>query len=163
MTTSPSAGIVPAASHAHTGCALGLIIWRNRERIRREHGGAALLVLLAWVAWTTAGHTKRLTTNAIVMIGYAVGNSAGPQYWEKNLPTFPAAEPRALADPLDLLGGVRAAAARNARVPRAGHDARYDDVYVSEKRADGTAVDKKVDTAFLDLTDMQNQDFRYVL
>ncbi|KAJ2979645.1 hypothetical protein NUW54_g11113 [Trametes sanguinea] len=39
--------------------------------------------MLAWVGSTTAGHTKRLTTNAIVMIGYAVGNAAGPQYWEK--------------------------------------------------------------------------------
>lgn len=44
---------------------------------------APFVVLLGWVTSTTAGHTKRTTMNAMVMIGYAAGNSAGPQYWKK--------------------------------------------------------------------------------
>ena len=43
---------------------------------------APFVVLLGWVSSTTAGHTKRTTMNTIVMIGYAVGNAAGPQYWK---------------------------------------------------------------------------------
>lgn len=39
----------------------------------------------------------------------------------------------------------------------------YDDVYITVKGEDGSDVQKKVDKAFLDLTDRQNRDFRYVL
>lgn len=39
------------------------------------------------------------------------------------------------------------------------HDDQYDNVYV----LDAAGVEKKVDKAFLDLTDKQNRDFRYVL
>lgn len=39
----------------------------------------------------------------------------------------------------------------------------YDDVYITVKGDDGSDVQKKVDKAFLDLTDRQNRDFRYVL
>ncbi|KAI0823552.1 MFS general substrate transporter [Trametes gibbosa] len=129
---------------------------------------APFVVMLAWVGSTTAGHTKRLTTNAIVMVGYAVGNSAGPQYWEKKY------QPRnhvpwlilsiCWAASALLLLATRAYLAReNARREREERDARYDDVFVTEKRADGTLVDKRVDKAFLDLTDVQNRDYRYVL
>ncbi|KAI0647523.1 MFS general substrate transporter [Trametes meyenii] len=129
---------------------------------------APFVVMLAWVGSTTAGHTKRLTTNAIVMIGYAVGNAAGPQYWEKKY------QPRnhvpwlilsvCWAVSALLLLATRAYLAwENARREREAPDARYDEVYVSETRADGSVVEKKVDKAFLDLTDIQNRDFRYVL
>ncbi|RPD66615.1 MFS general substrate transporter [Lentinus tigrinus ALCF2SS1-7] len=129
---------------------------------------APFVVMLAWVGSTTAGHTKRLTTNAIVMIGYAVGNSAGPQYWEKKY------QPRNHV-PWLILSICWAVSAiillvtrfylawENARRDRETHDATYDDVYITEKQEDGTVVEKKVDRAFLDLTDMQNRDFRYVL
>lgn len=95
-------------------------------------------------------HTTGLTTNAIVMIGYAVGNAAGPQYWQKKY------QPRnhvpwlilsiCWAVSALLLLATRAYLAwENARRERAGPDERYDDVYVTEKRADGSVVDKKVD------------------
>jgi MFS transporter, ACS family, allantoate permease len=45
---------------------------------------APFVVILAWSAAVTAGHTKRTTMNAVIMIGYAVGNAAGPQYWKKS-------------------------------------------------------------------------------
>ena len=57
---------------------------------------APFVVILAWSAAVTAGHTKRVTMNAIVMIGYAVGNSAGPQYWKKVY------QPRYISTPLTL-------------------------------------------------------------
>ena len=58
-------------------------------------------------------------------------------------------------------------------------DDSYDDVYLTQELADGTKTEKRVDKvrcdlaliysahtscqAFLDLTDIQNRDFRYVL
>src|SRR6266540_4317457 len=39
----------------------------------------------------------------------------------------------------------------------------YDAVYIAQELPDGSKLEKKVDQAFLDLTDMQNQDFRYAL
>ena len=128
--------------------------------------------MLAWVGSTTAGHTKRafsprpplgshlprvrsrpkpgLTTNAIVMIGYAVGTPAGPQYWKAQY------QPRNRV-PWIILAACWAASAllllatrwwlarENARREREGPDGRYDDVYVTETLADGSVVEKKVD------------------
>ncbi|CUA76058.1 hypothetical protein RSOLAG22IIIB_02065 [Rhizoctonia solani] len=37
------------------------------------------------------------------------------------------------------------------------------DAYIEEILEDGTKIERKVDKAFLDLTDIQNRDFRYVL
>lgn len=43
------------------------------------------------------------------------------------------------------------------------HDTRYDDVYVEVALPDGTRVERKVEKEYIDLTDIQNRDFRYVL
>nr|VWP00642.1 S-adenosylmethionine synthase (EC [Ganoderma boninense] len=129
---------------------------------------APFVIMLAWVGSTTAGHTKRLTTNAIVMIGYAVGNSAGPQYWEakyqprNHIPWLILSICWAVSA-LILLALRFVLAYENARRDREPHDSTYDSVYIKETQADGTVVEKKVDRAFLDLTDIQNREFRYVL
>jgi hypothetical protein len=39
----------------------------------------------------------------------------------------------------------------------------YDEYYIQEVQPDGTLIDKKVDRGFLDLTDVENKEFRYVL
>ncbi|EMD38093.1 hypothetical protein CERSUDRAFT_113228 [Gelatoporia subvermispora B] len=129
---------------------------------------APFVVGLAWVASTTAGHTKRVTTNAIVMIGYGVGNAAGPQYWKAKY------EPRdhvpwtilavCWAVSATLLLVTRWHLAReNAKRDRETRDETYDAVYITEVGADGKVFDAKVDKAFLDLTDYENRDFRYAL
>ncbi|KAI0072273.1 MFS general substrate transporter [Panus rudis PR-1116 ss-1] len=129
---------------------------------------APFVVMLAWVGATTAGHTKRLTTNAIVMIGYAVGNAAGPQYWKKQY------QPRnhipwAILSAcwfvsMVLLLVTRVYLAReNAKREKEGHDSTYDEVYIEDSDAGEKGGQVKVDKAFLDLTDKQNRDFRYVL
>ena len=84
------------------------------------------------------------------MIGYAVGNAAGPQYWEKKY------QPRNhipwlilsicwAVSALLLLATRFYLAWENARRESEGPDTRYDDVYVTEKLPDGSLVDKKVD------------------
>ncbi len=126
--------------------------------------------MLAWVAATTAGHTKRTTTNAIVMIGYAVGNAAGPQYWKAVY------QPRCVFNVVFLLlpcsSGpcsnhipwailsacwfvtailllvTRAYLAReNAKRDKEQRDSKYDDIYITEVKADGTKEEIKVDKA----------------
>lgn len=37
-------------------------------------GTAGFVLSLGWVTSVTAGHTKRITVNAIVLIGYCVGS-----------------------------------------------------------------------------------------
>lgn len=45
-------------------------------------GNGILPVLLGWVNSVTAGHSKRISTNAIVLIAYSIGNAAGPEMWK---------------------------------------------------------------------------------
>ncbi|KAI0797539.1 major facilitator superfamily domain-containing protein [Abortiporus biennis] len=127
---------------------------------------APFVVILGWVTSTTAGHTKRISMNAVVMIGYAVGNAAGPQYWKKKY------QPRNHV-PWAILSACWFAtmvlilitriylARENKKRDQEGHDSTYDNVYLSDGSEKSEA--KKVDKAFLDLTDIQNRDFRYVL
>ena len=54
-------------------------------------------------------------------------------------------------------------ARENKRRDQEPPDDTYDDVWVKITNEDGETVEKRVDKAFLDLTDRQNRDFRYVL
>ncbi|EPS95177.1 hypothetical protein FOMPIDRAFT_1025921 [Fomitopsis schrenkii] len=125
---------------------------------------APFVIFLAWVGNVTAGHTKRVTTNAIVMVGYAVGNAVGPQYWQsrynpRNRVPWAILAACWAASLLILLATRFYLAAENRKRDSEPRDATYDDVYVVDEKGE----EKKVDKAFLDLTDMQNRDFRYVL
>ncbi|KAK0463735.1 major facilitator superfamily domain-containing protein [Desarmillaria tabescens] len=125
-------------------------------------------IFLGWVSGLTSGHTKRITTNALVLIGYCVGNFAGPFVWKKEY------QPRnhvpwSLLAACNLASGILLLilrfmlATENKRRDMNRHDDTYDDVYVTHVNADGTTEERKVDKAFLDLTDIQNKDFRYLL
>ncbi|KAK0484054.1 major facilitator superfamily domain-containing protein [Armillaria novae-zelandiae] len=125
-------------------------------------------IFLGWVSGLTSGHTKRITTNALVLIGYCVGNFAGPFVWKKRY------QPRnhvpwTLIAASNLASGILLLilrfmlATENKRRDMNQHDDTYDDVYVTHVNADGTTEERKVDKAFLDLTDIQNKDFRYLL
>ncbi|EPQ57979.1 MFS general substrate transporter [Gloeophyllum trabeum ATCC 11539] len=131
-------------------------------------GITPFVIFLAWVGQLTAGHTKRTTTNAIVLIGYGIGNAAGPFMWKKKY------QPRnhvpwavitvCIFVYCCILLGIRAyCVSENKRRDNERRDENYEDVYVTVKNENGTVVEKKVDKAFLDLTDRENLDFRYVL
>jgi MFS transporter, ACS family, allantoate permease len=45
-------------------------------------GTTGFVLALVWVSQTTAGHTKRVTTNAIMLSAYCIGNAAGPFMWQ---------------------------------------------------------------------------------
>ena len=54
-------------------------------------------------------------------------------------------------------------AAENRRRDAEKTEDSHDAVYIAQELPDGSKSEKKVDRAFLDLTDIQNREFRYVL
>ncbi|KAF8350493.1 major facilitator superfamily domain-containing protein [Amanita rubescens] len=127
-----------------------------------------LVVILGWTNVLVAGHTKRTTVNAILLVAYGLGNAVGPLMWELKY------APRNRV-PWSIIAGCNIAAAitililrivlarENIKRDTEERDYIYDDVYIKKKLPDGTTIEAKVDKAFLDLTDKQNRDFRYVL
>ncbi|KAF8500318.1 MFS general substrate transporter [Russula emetica] len=131
-------------------------------------GTTGFILALSWVSQTTAGHTKRLTTNAIILSAYCIGNAAGPFMWKAEY------KPRyhvpwiiigaCFVSCMVLLFSIRVLLAReNKRRDAEPRDDSYDDVYVTRIDEKGNHVEVKVSKEFLDLTDRQNRDFRYVL
>lgn len=124
-------------------------------------------VFLSWVAISTSGHTKRITVNAIVMIAYGIGNAAGPFMWKlqykpRNIVPFATILACSFVCAITLLVIRWFFASENAKREREGPDTSYDNVYI-QVLVDGKNVQRKIDKAFLDLTDGQNRDFRYTL
>ena len=46
--------------------------------------GAAFMLLLAWNASNTAGHTKKITLNALTLVSFATGNILGTQTFQES-------------------------------------------------------------------------------
>ncbi|KAJ7909279.1 MFS general substrate transporter [Mycena leptocephala] len=133
-------------------------------------GTTGFVISLSWVSSVTAGHTKRITTNAIMLGAYCIGNSAGPFMWQAQY------KPRNRV-PWTVIGVCYACcmllvlairyvlvAENKRRDAEPATDDGYDDVYIERPARDGSGkMEKvKVDKEFLDLTDIQNRDFRYV-
>ncbi|CAK5282684.1 unnamed protein product [Mycena citricolor] len=132
-------------------------------------GTTGFVLSLSWLSQATAGHTKRVTTNAIMLGAYCIGNSAGPFMWQQKyrprnrIPWIVIAICYACCMIIVLVLRAmlkRENARRDNEPPAVGHAA-YEDVYV-ERVVQGKVERVKVDKEFLDLTDKQNRDFRYV-
>ncbi|KAJ3877592.1 MFS general substrate transporter [Lentinula edodes] len=128
----------------------------------------AFVMSLAWVSATTAGHTKKVTMNAVMLCGYCIGNAVGPFMWQEKY------KPRnhvpwivigvCYVVSIILLMIIRAYLANeNRRRDAEPLDTTYDDVYTELMGSDGVMEKVKVEKEFLDLTDVQNREFRYVL
>ncbi|KAN0080166.1 Major facilitator superfamily domain containing protein [Tylopilus felleus] len=122
---------------------------------------------LSWLNNVTAGHTKRVTTNAIMLSAYCIGNAAGPFMWQSQY------KPRNripwiiigvcyLICPFLLLVIRWLLARENARRDTEPVE-EVEEFFIEKEAEDGTRVQVKVDKEFMDLTDRQNRDFRYVL
>ncbi|PPQ73355.1 hypothetical protein CVT26_015447 [Gymnopilus dilepis] len=128
---------------------------------------APFVILLGWAGSLTAGHTKRTTTTAVILIAYAIGNAVGPFMWKdqykprNRVPWTVIAVCIAACTLLALV--LRFMLDReNKRRKTEKRDDAYDHVYLARKE-DGAYVLRLLDRAFLDLTDIQNKEFRYVL
>ncbi|KAJ6626503.1 hypothetical protein B0H10DRAFT_523055 [Mycena sp. CBHHK59/15] len=153
-------------------------------------GTTGFVISLAWVSAVTAAHTGHVTTNTIMFSAYVrppltplplpprsshvstslatpcIGNCAGPFMWQAKH------KPRnrvpwtvigiCYACCMRLMLAIRLHLARENRRRDAEHG--YDDVFVERPAADSGKVERvRVDKEFLDLTDRQNRDLRYVL
>ncbi|KAF4611626.1 hypothetical protein D9613_003985 [Agrocybe pediades] len=131
-------------------------------------GTTGFVLSLSWLSSVTAGHTKRITTNAIMLSAYCIGNSAGPFMWQAKY------KPRNHV-PWIIIGVCYLAcmallliiryllSSENKRRDNEPIDDTYEDVYIERVGENGEMEKVKVDKEFLDLTDIQNRDFRYVL
>ncbi|KDR66872.1 hypothetical protein GALMADRAFT_232281 [Galerina marginata CBS 339.88] len=126
------------------------------------------ILLIGWVGSIVSGHTKRTTTNAIVLSAYAIGGGSGSFMWRKKF------QPRNHVPWAIISACIGSCAAlilllrfmldrENKRRDGEQRDDSYDDVYLTQESTDGVMTEKRVDRTFLDLTDIQNRDFRYSL
>ncbi|CAD1808619.1 Major Facilitator Superfamily protein [Candida parapsilosis] len=104
------------------------------------------------VSSSVAGHTKKITVNAIFLIGYCVGNLVGPQtFIDNQAPTYSGAKIAIVVCGSVTLGSLVAI---------------YISYYVDNKRRDALPpvdMSKIENYEFADLTDKQNPNFRYAL
>ncbi|KAJ7027370.1 major facilitator superfamily domain-containing protein [Mycena alexandri] len=150
-------------------------------------GTTGFVISLSWVGSVTAGHTKRVTTNAIMLIAYVsrfsslftavfkitffqcIGNAAGPFMWidkykpRNRIPWIIIGVCYITCMAILLLIRYILAAENKRRDAEPKMDDAYDNVYVERLSSEGVMEKVKVDREFLDLTDRQNRDFRYVL
>ncbi|KAF9447764.1 MFS general substrate transporter [Macrolepiota fuliginosa MF-IS2] len=131
-------------------------------------GTTGFVLSLSWLTSVTAGHTKRITVNSIMLSAYCIGNSAGPFMWQAKY------KPRNHI-PWIIIGICYLSCMalllilryimneENKRREVESRDTTYDEVYIERVNSDGNADRIRVDKEFLDLTDIQNRDFRYVL
>ncbi|KAI0321964.1 major facilitator superfamily domain-containing protein [Amylostereum chailletii] len=131
-------------------------------------GTTGFVLSLAWVGQTTAGHTKKITVNAIMLCAYCIGNAAGPFMWQakykprNHIPWIVIGICYALC--IGLLFAIRLLLARRNKLrDQEPPDHTFEDVYVVRVDDEGKRVEIKVAKEFLDLTDEQNREFRYVL
>ncbi|KAJ7905839.1 major facilitator superfamily domain-containing protein [Mycena olivaceomarginata] len=119
-------------------------------------------ISLGWLSSLTAGHTRRTTANAIILVAYGLGN-AGGAYQPRNHIPWAIITACSVGSALLLLIIRYTYAAENKRRETSPDKDNYDEYYIQEVQADGTTLEKKVDREFLDLTDVENKEFRYVL
>ncbi|CAR31109.1 ZYRO0E10142p [Zygosaccharomyces rouxii] len=123
--------------------------------------GIPWILMFSWNTTSCSGYTKRITRNAIVMIGYSISNIISPQIWRaKDAPRYiPAWIVQIVLSfffaPMLALVVRYILKKRNVR--------RLTDLKSNNGlvEIDGEAV--KVDVAMLDLTDLENKSFIYPL
>ncbi|KAK0473067.1 major facilitator superfamily domain-containing protein [Armillaria novae-zelandiae] len=122
-------------------------------------GVTAFVLSLSWLSSTTAGHTKRITANTIMLTAYCIGNAVGPLMWRakykpRNVVPWIIIGVCVVLRILTLLTIRYLLSAENRRRDAEPVDTVYDNMYIERLNEDGE---------FLDLTDKQNRAFRYVL
>ena len=152
-------------------------------------GGPIAIMSLSWVTSTVSGHTKKITMNAVWLVGYSVGQMLSPQPWKEQY------KPRNLVPWAILMASwvfqVLILIAFHFYLKRENHRR---DERVAQLRSEHPSVDEKteidvhpdlepyeeyswvdipihnggtkrtrIEKRFLDITDKENLSFRYVL
>ncbi|PVH79247.1 MFS transporter [Cadophora sp. DSE1049] len=117
--------------------------------------GAAFMLLLAWNASNIAGHTKKVTINALTMVSFATGNILGTQTFQaKEAPGYISGKISIIATLSALCFVIMILRWYNGMLNRK-----------NEKILEGMSEDQKAELrekmAFADQTDRKNPFFRY--
>lgn len=117
---------------------------------------AAFVMILSLQTANTAGHTKKVVTNAVLFLGYCTGNIAGPFFYKTSQnPSYPLGIWSMLVSHF-----LEVIVILVLRVLLSRENRRRDQVQSeTEGGLDGRDLDA---TAFADLTDRENLNFRYI-
>ncbi|KAJ5494944.1 MFS allantoate transporter [Penicillium diatomitis] len=117
---------------------------------------AAFVLVLSMQIANTAGHTKKVVTNAVLFLGYCTGNLAGPFFYKTDQsPTYP----------LGIWSMIVAHLIEVVLVSALGLLLRWENHKRDriQSQMPGGLEGRDLDaTAFLDLTDRENLNFRYI-
>ncbi|EGF98722.1 uncharacterized protein MELLADRAFT_45958 [Melampsora larici-populina 98AG31] len=125
---------------------------------------AAFVITIGWLTATTAGHTKRITVQAFVLTGYCIGNIIAPQLWQSKY------KPRNIV-PWSIITfcyvfGALILIFMRFYLKRQNfiRDSKItNQVIVNKQKENENENEDKSVKAFMDLTDLENSDYRYVL
>lgn len=117
--------------------------------------GASWCLVMTMISNNTLGYTKKATVNGLQILAYAAGNWIGPQTFRSNeTPEYYHGKMM-----VAIMYGCAALAILALRFLNVWENRRRD--RKAEQRPEGAAQDSS--TAFLDLTDFEQPNFRYVL
>lgn len=115
---------------------------------------ASFVLILSILTANIAGHTKKVVTNAMIFLGVCAGNIAGPFFYKSDqAPRYQLGIWSMIVSNL-----IEIALVVILRIMLAWENRRRD---AAQQHGDPTAWDRD-QTAFSDLTDKQNLNFRYV-
>ncbi|OJJ48428.1 hypothetical protein ASPZODRAFT_1594647 [Penicilliopsis zonata CBS 506.65] len=117
---------------------------------------AAFVLILSMQIANTAGHTKKVVTNAVLFLGYCTGNIAGPFFYKTNQsPSYP----------LGIWSMIVSHLVEAVLITTLGFLLRWENQKRDQiqSQMEGGLEGRDLDaTAFLDLTDRENPNFRYI-
>jgi hypothetical protein len=117
--------------------------------------GAAFMLMLAWNASNIAGHTKKVTTNALTLVSFAVGNILGAQtFQQKEAPGYISGKISIIATLGVLCFFILLLRFWNDRLNRKNGK-------ILEGMSEGEKEELREKMAFADQTDRKNPFFRY--
>ncbi|KAH8773718.1 MFS general substrate transporter [Diaporthe sp. PMI_573] len=149
--------------------------WGNRVGLLCAYylmnfGGApSWAIIVGWVAVTSSGHTKKLAVNAILLIGYSLGQTLCTLFWRaqykpRNYVPYSICLASYVSNFIFLFAIRWLLSHENHRrdALQTEHPVE-EDGYVERSDSTGQRYRQKVDKGLLDLTDRQNESFRYSL
>ncbi|KAF2166699.1 hypothetical protein M409DRAFT_66317 [Zasmidium cellare ATCC 36951] len=120
--------------------------------------GASWGLVMVMISNNTVGYTKKVTVNGLQILAYGAGNWIGPQIFQsKDAPDY---FPGKLN--MAIMYGAAACTLLAIRIVNIIENKKRDKAQ-GQENADTSAGAPKGDGAFLDLTDGQQKDFRYIL
>ncbi|KAI9730684.1 MAG: hypothetical protein M1834_005652 [Cirrosporium novae-zelandiae] len=113
--------------------------------------GASLPLLYSWVGCNYAGHTKKVTMNAVLLMAFCLGNIIGPEtFRDKDKPEYTPAKIAIVAT-----CAIAIVFTIILRFVLAAENKRRDQKHMGDQH--------KENQEFLDMTDKENPEFRYRL